>query len=59
MREAWRLQKHTLHDHLVHHDRSMSVFFLYVGKELPPYQLIFSKMGSVVKRLSEWKHEDI
>jgi ribonuclease P protein component len=54
VREAWRLQKNSLHDHLEQNQQSMAVFFLYVGKDLPPYDLIYAKVGSVIKRLIQW-----
>ena len=56
LREAWRLQKAGLHQHLEDNGRKMSVFFLYVGKELPPYDLIYEKVGSVIKRLIQWNN---
>jgi ribonuclease P protein component len=57
MREAWRLQKNCLYDQLEQNQKNLSVFFLYVGKELPPYELIFEKMGSAIKRLTQWSNE--
>ena len=57
MREAWRLQKNGLHTQLEQNYKSMSVFFLYVGKEQPAYELIFEKMGSAIKKLAQWSNE--
>ena len=57
MREAWRLQKNGLHAQLEERQKSMSVFFLYVGKELPAYEIIFEKMGSAIKKLTMWSNE--
>lgn len=57
MREAWRIQKTDLHSQLEQREKSMSVFFLYVGKELPAYEVIFEKMGSAIKRLTQWSNE--
>jgi ribonuclease P protein component len=57
MREAWRLQKSMLHDQLEENQSRMSVFFLYVGKELPPYALIFEKMGTAIKKLTRLSNE--
>lgn len=58
LRESYRLQKNSLYDYLKEHNKSMSVFFLYVGKELPAYDLVFEKMGSAIKRLTKWSHEN-
>ena len=57
MREAYRLQKAQLQDHLLAKEKNVSVFFLYVGKELPLYPLVFEKMGSALKRLVKFVDE--
>ena len=51
MREAWRLQKNKLQDHLQVQDQKLSVFILYMGKELPEYELVFEKTGTIINRL--------
>jgi ribonuclease P protein component len=51
MREAWRLQKNKLHDHLLEQNVQLSVFILYIGKELPEYELVFEKTGNIINRL--------
>jgi ribonuclease P protein component len=57
MREAYRLQKQSLKESLLLNQQTMSVFFLYVGKELPEYDLIYEKMGNSIKRLIKLSHE--
>lgn len=59
MREAYRLQKNSLQDGLQQNNKSMSVFFLYVGKELPAYELIAEKMNIALKRLLKLSHEKL
>ena len=51
MREAWRLQKNKLQDHLLEKNEQLSVFILYVGKELPEYEVVFEKVGIILNRL--------
>ena len=51
MREAWRLQKNKLQDHLEGHNEELSVFILYVGKEIPEYEVVFEKLGTIINRL--------
>jgi ribonuclease P protein component len=51
MREAWRLQKNKLQDHLLEQNVQLSVFILYIGKELPEYELVFEKTGNIINRL--------
>jgi ribonuclease P protein component len=58
MREAYRLQKGMLHDQLTLHQKNLSVFFLYTGKELPAYDLLFEKMGLAIKRLIKLSDEN-
>ncbi len=57
MREAWRLQKNPLQDHLELNKKSLSVFFLYIGREVLPFEVVYERMGSAVKRLIQWNHE--
>ncbi len=57
MREAYRLQKNMLKESLEKKQQKMSVFFLYLGKELPEYDLIYEKMGNSIKRLIKLSDE--
>ena len=58
MREAYRLQKNELFDQLTENKKQLAVFFIYVGNELPGYQLIYEKTGIVLKRLLKLIHEN-
>ena len=51
MREAYRLQKNELDVQLSLNKKAINVFFIYTGKEVPTYDLIFEKMGNVLKRI--------
>ena len=51
MREAWRLQKNKLQEHLQGQNAKLSVFILYMGKDLPEYELVFEKAGIIISRL--------
>ena len=57
MREAYRLQKHELHDFLKANEKSMSLFFLYQAKELPHYDEVYEKIGTILKRLIKLSNE--
>jgi len=50
-REAYRLQKQGLQDHLRDKGRPLAVFFIYVGKELPDQELIRTKIGLILQKL--------
>jgi ribonuclease P protein component len=50
-REAYRLQKQPLIDRMREKGLSMSVFFIYIGKELPDYQTVSGKIGVVLQKL--------
>ena len=58
MREAYRLQKKILQDHLEEKQNKLSVFILYVGKELPEYEIVFEKIGVILKRLIKFTDEN-
>ena len=51
MREAWRLQKNELQESLIKNNKTISVFILYTGKELPAYNLVFEKFTNIINRL--------
>lgn len=51
MREAFRLQKHNLQQQLKDKAMQLNVFFVFTGKELPAYDLIFEKTGAALKKL--------
>ncbi len=50
-REAYRLQKQPLSGQLREKGLSMAVFFIYTGKELPPFELVSEKIGVALKKL--------
>ena len=51
MREVWRLQKNILEEKIKSTNKSIAVFIIYTGNELPEYNLIFEKTTAVIKRL--------
>ncbi len=53
MREAWRLQKHTLQQQVEQGGQQWAVFLIYTGKELPDYKMVFEKTGLLLNRLCE------
>ena len=57
IREAWRLQKNSLHNHLQEQNKQLSVFILYMGKDLPGYELVFEKTGTIINRLIKFLDE--
>ncbi len=50
-REAYRLQKNALRQRLEETDRSLAVFIIYTGKELPEYDTVTKKMGLILQKL--------
>ena len=57
MREAYRLQKEPLKNHLQQKEQKLSVFILYVGKEIPEYNVVFEKTGTILTRLIKFSDE--
>ncbi len=58
MREGYRLQKNELHKQVLSGSRSLSVFFIFNGKEVPDYDFVFSKMTKALKQLQKLLNED-
>ena len=50
-REAYRLQKQPLMDLLAEKGRSMALFFIYTGKELPDLITVKAKIGVALQKL--------
>jgi ribonuclease P protein component len=50
-REAYRLLKTPLQERLGEKGRSLAVFIIYTGKELPEYPVVTQKMGLILQRL--------
>ncbi|MEO7531370.1 MAG: ribonuclease P protein component [Sediminibacterium sp.] len=53
LRECYRLNKLPLHTTVETKQKSLSVFFLYLGKELPAYAMLNEKMQAAIKKLVE------
>lgn len=58
MREAYRLQKNDLLQVLIQQPKQLAVFIIYNGNELPEYEMVFEKTGSLLKRLIKIAHEN-
>jgi len=54
-REAYRLQKQPLVDHLAARGLTLAVFFVYIGKDLPDYQTVTGKIGVILQKLVKEK----
>jgi ribonuclease P protein component len=50
-REAYRLQKQPLMDALTEKGRSMALFIIYTGKELPDHTMAKAKIGVLLQKL--------
>ncbi len=53
IREAYRLQKIELQLKLKDANLHLNVFFIFTGKEVPDYKLVFEKTGIALQKLSE------
>jgi ribonuclease P protein component len=53
MRESYRLQKNNLLNELHENHKSLAIFFIYTGNELPEYKDIFEKIDSALQRLEK------
>ena len=53
MKEAYRLQKTSLDSILQNNDKKLALFFVFTGRELPNYGLIFEKLKLTLDKLSK------
>jgi ribonuclease P protein component len=51
-REAYRLLKRPLQERLGEKGRSLAVFIIFTGKELPEYPLVAQKMELILQKLA-------
>lgn len=58
LREAYRLQKHELIATATAKSKKVSVFFLYLDKQMPAYDLLYDKMRYCLKRLRKKLEEE-
>jgi len=58
IREAYRLQKNQLNEHLIHANKNLTFFVIYIGKDLPDYKEIYKKTGMVLNKLIALNHEN-
>ena len=57
-REAYRIQKESLLDALANNKRSLVLFFIYTGKELPAFETVRQKMAIILERLIKLVNEN-
>ncbi|MGZ5255849.1 MAG: ribonuclease P protein component [Flavitalea sp.] len=51
IREAYRLQKPGLKKELEKQKKYLTLFFIYTGKELPAYELVYEHTGKAIDKL--------
>ena len=59
IREAYRLQKNDLAMHLKTSNKGLDLFFIFTDKNIPSYDLVYEKIGAVLKRIIKLVNEDI
>lgn len=58
MREVFRLQKNKLEQQLQIQNKQLSLFLIFVGKELPTYQELYNACTKVLDKLTMVAHEN-
>lgn len=51
LRETYRLEKQVLHKQLHEQQKQLAVFFLYIDKEMPSYEVLREKMKECITKL--------
>ncbi len=59
LRETYRVQKAPLKALLDQHQKQVSLFIVYYGKELPQYDVVNEKMQLVINRLIKYLNEEL
>lgn len=57
-KEGYRLQKQQLAQFLQENNKKMVVFFMYTGKEIPDYNTVYQKTGTILEKLITAIHEN-
>jgi ribonuclease P protein component len=57
-RVAWRLQKNSVEEILDAKQKTLHVFLVYTGKELPVYAEVFAKLAVILKKLGLFLDEN-
>ena len=52
-REAWRLQKQFLYDHLRQQSLQLAVFLIYTDKKIAPFPTLHHKISVILERLKK------
>jgi RNase P protein component len=52
-REAWRLQKQHLYEHLRQHSLQLAVFLIYTDKKIAPFPTLHHKISVILERLKK------
>lgn len=52
LRESYRLQKIPLQSRILEEGKSLALFFIYTGKQLPVYKEVHEKIGLLLERLT-------
>jgi ribonuclease P protein component len=53
MREAYRLHKLPLHEHLVAQQKSVAVFILWIDKQIPTTAALNDLMPTIIEKLNQ------
>jgi len=56
LREAYRLEKQSLQQQLIEQQKQIAVFFLYIDKEMPAFEVVRDKMKDCLSKLQSKLH---
>jgi ribonuclease P protein component len=57
-REAYRLQKKQLQEATMQKKLQLNIFFIYTGKELPPFNIVREKVNVILNKLTKIVNEN-
>ena len=56
LREAYRLQQHSIQQFCLDKDKALLLFILYTGREIPTYQPLYENVGAALHKLLTHLH---
>ena len=57
LREVYRLQKNELEQQLICKGKSLSLFLMFIGKEMPDYKQLFEACTTIIHKLKLYNDE--
>lgn len=58
LKESYRLQRNELSNLLLWKEKGVHIFFIYTGKDIPGYELLYTKTTAVLNKIAKLANEN-